>query len=207
MSALLASLSLLSFCVEDRYEAAELNGKAWAALRSGDAKKSAELFDKAIEAAPSTKPRNWQRGIALYYAGRYADGAEQFEVHSTVNPQDVENTVWHLLCLARLKDGSLETARKKLLNVERDGRVPMAEVFDLFAGTGGVEAVDAAAERDGSPLARFYADLYVGLYHEASGNAEKSAARMKAAAENAPLRGSAMHDVAVAHQRIRSEKN
>jgi hypothetical protein len=39
--------------------------------------------------------RSWQRGIALYYAGRYKDCRLQFESHRTVNPNDVETVREH----------------------------------------------------------------------------------------------------------------
>ena len=63
---------------------------------------SIEDFDKAIELDPSQEPQHWQRGIAYYYAGLYEKGRRQFESHQTVNPNDVENAVWHFLCVARL---------------------------------------------------------------------------------------------------------
>ena len=54
----------------------------------------------------------WQRGIALYYAGRYQDCREQFESHRTVNPDDVENAAWHfLVCCARRVSGESGSGR------------------------------------------------------------------------------------------------
>ena len=62
---------------------------------------SAATFDQLAKAIPDEAPQLWQRGIALYYAGRYADCRRQFESHRTVNPDDVENAAWHFLCVAR----------------------------------------------------------------------------------------------------------
>ena len=52
---------------------------------------SADAFDEVAALRPNAAPQLWQRGIALYYAGRYESCREQFESHRTVNPGDVEN--------------------------------------------------------------------------------------------------------------------
>ncbi len=92
---------------------------------------------------PTYAPQLWQRGIALYYAGRYRDCRAQFESHRTVNPDDVENAAWHFLCVARAE--SVERARAALLPVGPDSRVPMREVYEMFRGAIGPEKVLAAA--------------------------------------------------------------
>jgi lipoprotein NlpI len=56
-------------------------------------------FDEVVRLVPDAEAGLWQRGIALYYAGRYQDCREQFELHRTVNPNDVENAVWHFMCV------------------------------------------------------------------------------------------------------------
>ena len=127
-------------------------------------------FDRYLEQAPDQAPYHWQRGIALYYAGRYGDGVKQFELHQMVNSQDVENAVWHFLCVARQDDAA--RARAKLIPIRGDSRVPMRQVHDLFAGEGTVEQVlEAAIAGNPSPEIRqrnlFYAHLYLGLYYEA----------------------------------------
>lgn len=125
-------------------------------------------FDRLIELTPEVKPQLWQRGLALYYTGDFKAGREQFEVHQTVNTADVENAAWHFLCVARLE--GLEAARKALIPIEGDTRVPMKQVHDLFAGKGSAEEVLKAAEAgEGEDLRnhRCYAHLYLGLYYEA----------------------------------------
>ncbi len=52
-------------------------------FRLGMIDESIKDFDAVIEMNKDLKPYLWQRGIALYYAGRYAEGQEQFEVHQT----------------------------------------------------------------------------------------------------------------------------
>jgi hypothetical protein len=94
-------------------------------------KESVAAFDLLIKASQEIKPQLWQRGLSLYYAEKYKEGREQFEVHQTVNPNDVENAAWHFICVARLE--GVEAARKALIPIKGDARVPMKEVHDLFA--------------------------------------------------------------------------
>lgn len=134
-------------------------------------KESVAAFDRLIAQDPGVKPQLWQRGLSLYLAGDYKGGREQFEVHQTVNGHDVENAAWHFICVARAS--GLDAARKTLIPIEGDSRVPMKEVHDLFAGKGSVEQVLKAAETgEGEDLRnhRCYAHLYLGLYFEAIGD-------------------------------------
>src|SRR6267143_4151153 len=132
-------------------------------------------FDKYIELVPNEAANHWQRGIACYYAGQYRAGRRQFELHQLVNPDDVENAVWHYMCVART-DGA-EKARASLMKIGQDSRVPMMQIYALFGGKGTEEEVlNAARSGEPSPAElkqRFlYAHLYLGLYHEAQGNVE-----------------------------------
>jgi lipoprotein NlpI len=148
-------------------------------------------------------PQNWQRGIALYYAGRFGDGRRQFELHQTVNTADVENAVWHFLCVAREKN--VETARAQLIPIQGDARVPMKEVHRLFAGNAtSADVMKAAEETPAEPRTKqkhlFYARLYLGLYFEATGDKTRAAENIRAAADMAP-RDDYMGDVARVHAR------
>src|SRR5437870_5784554 len=96
-------------------------------FKLGRIKESAADFDKYADRSPDQAPKLWQRGISLYYAGRYEDGQRQFELHQTINSNDVENAVWHFLSLAR-RVGA-EKARPSLLKVENDPRVPMMQIY------------------------------------------------------------------------------
>lgn len=132
-------------------------------------------FDQAIALAPQIKPRLWQRGLALYYCGEYQKAREQFETHQTHNTNDVENAAWHYICVARATDAA--TARKQLIPIQGDSRVPMREIQDLFAGTGTTSAVLTAAKEGAATEVRnqlCYAHLYLGLYHEAHGDADRA---------------------------------
>src|SRR5207244_2311080 len=89
-------------------------------FRLGRFAESVADFDTYLELLPDQAPHHWQRGISLYYAGRYEDGRKQFELHQTVNAQDVENAVWHFLCVTRAS--GLPQARAALIPIHGDGR-------------------------------------------------------------------------------------
>ncbi|MDE2689829.1 MAG: tetratricopeptide repeat protein [Acidobacteriota bacterium] len=156
-----------------------------ARFKAGQIEASIEDFDQVVLLEPSQDPYLWQRGISYYYAGRFADCRGQFERHRLVNPNDVENAVWHLLCVAA--EEGLEVAREMMLPVGPDARRPMKEIDALFRGDGSVEEVEAAVAAE-SPGARFYADLYLGLYYELIGEMERAAAAIERAA-SLPNRG------------------
>ncbi|HZK79496.1 MAG TPA: hypothetical protein VFC46_00475, partial [Humisphaera sp.] len=142
-------------------------------FRLGHFKESVADFDKVIELKPGEAPYDWQRGISLYYAGEFDRGARQFELHKTVNPNDVENAVWHFLCVSRLH--GVAEARKVLIPIQGDGRIPMMQVYDLFGGKGSEKTVMDAAEAGKVNEADrnrrlFYAHLYLGLYSESTGD-------------------------------------
>jgi len=113
-------------------DASDLLNRATADFLSGRIERSVAGFDQVVELAPEMAPYLWQRGIALYYMGRYDDCRAQFESHRTVNPNDVENAAWHFLCFARLQ--SPEEARKALLPVGHDSREPMMTIYKVFRG-------------------------------------------------------------------------
>ncbi len=127
-------------------------------------------FDKYLELVPDEAPNHWQRGIACYYAKRYSAGRRQFELHQTVNPDDVEDAVWHFLCIAR--ERGVDKARESLMKVGEDRRIPMRQIYALYAGKGSIDEVLTAA-KSGNPSAAelnqrlFYAHFYIGLYYEA----------------------------------------
>jgi lipoprotein NlpI len=166
--------------------AAALQRRAEALCLLGRIDESVRDFDRVVELEPLGAAHNWQRGIALYYAGRFEDGAKQFEQHRVVNPQDVENAAWHYLCLSRaigLPNGPAE-ARKKLIPIERDHRIPLMKIHELYSGKATPDDVLAAAKAgkpdDNELFDRlFYAHLYIGLYYEAQGDAAKAAEHIR----------------------------
>jgi lipoprotein NlpI len=175
---------------------------------AGKIAESVADFDKYVALAPDAESRQWERGISYYYAGEYAKGARQFELYQTYHDQDVENSVWRYLCVARTE--GVEKARANMLPIDDDRRIPMMQIYDLYRGKKKPEDVLAAAEA-GQPIAAeantrlFYAHLYLGLWHEAAGRADE-AQRHIFAAEKHKI-GHYMWDVAHVHaQRLRAEK-
>jgi lipoprotein NlpI len=172
--------------------------RAEADFENGRFAESAAAFDSLAKADPAQAPYLWQRGIALYYAGRYNDCRRQFESHRTVNPNDVENAAWHFLCVARAE--SPAKARAALLPVGPDARVPMRQVYQMFRGTLTPEQVLSAA--GSQPDGQFYAHLYLGLYFEALGMKDRALEHIKiAAADRFERDGGYMHMVARVHLR------
>ena len=168
-------------------------------FRAGNFDKSVADFDKFIQLAPTQAAHHWQRGISLYYAGKFEEGAKQFESHKTVNPNDVENAVWHFLCVTRAS--GLEKAKASLMPIEGDTRVPMKEIHALFAGKAKVDDVLAAAKESKGEEGLFYAHLYLGLYYEAIGDKARTREHIFKAARDfkAPHY---MGDVARVHARL-----
>ncbi|MEI6535219.1 MAG: hypothetical protein WCN98_07765 [Verrucomicrobiaceae bacterium] len=183
-------LGLFSFATSPSVHAQDKDANTWmrdgvAAFYDAKPKESVTAFDKVIELAPGAAPQLWQRGMSLYYTGEFKKGRDQFELHQTVNPHDVENAAWHFICVARAEN--VEAARKALISIEGDARVPLKQVHELFSGKGTEEAVMKAAEKGepGSEELRnqlCYAHLYLGLYHEALGHTDKAKEHMLKAA-------------------------
>ena len=156
-------------------------------FRAGKIAESVADFDKFVQLQPQAANQQWERGISLYYAGEFDKGAKQFEDYQNVHDQDVENSVWRYLCVARAS--GVEKARSTLLPINNDPRVPMIEIYKLYQGKLKPSDVLAAASKDPPSLGAglptppnrellnqrlFYAHLYLGLWHEAAGESEKA---------------------------------
>jgi lipoprotein NlpI len=156
-------------------------------------------FDRAERLDPALTPYLWQRGLAYYYAGRFADGARQFEVDLTVNGHDVEETVWRFLCQAQVQGAP--AARAGLLPVKHDPRPVMGWIYQLFAGT--CDTTEFLAQyRHAGQRDRFYSLLYAGLYCEATQDSAQARHYITPAAEMQVVEDY-MGWVAMVHQRQR----
>lgn len=170
-------------------------------FRTGRIQESLADFDTAIEKSPELLPYLWQRGISQYYAGEYKKGAEQFVVHRTVNPNDVENAFWHFLCVAKIE--GLEKASKEVLLAGKDGREPLMQVQQLIQGKLPEEAVAELTEK-GSRSTKFYGYLYLGLYADAVGESAKAKKYLENCLKvDYP---GYMYDVAKVHLQLLNEK-
>ena len=193
------AMAFSSSVVVNAQDAREILDQAIDDFHQGRIRESITGFDEVIRLVPRQAPHLWQRGIALYYAGRFKDCRTQFESHRTVNPNDVENAAWHFLCVAR--DESPEKAKAALLPVGPDAREPMREIYRMFRGELPPDQVVAAGA--GSLEAQFYAHLYVGLYYEALGKKDLELQHLRIAAQPQYSVGGYMHGVALVHLRLR----
>ncbi len=165
------------------------------AFRAGKYKESVEAFDKVLAAMPQEAPHHWQRGISLYYAGRFVECRDQFALHRSVNPEDFENAAFHMLCSARV-DGFAK-AQKELIPIKADSRQGMHEQYLLWKGQGSANEVLRAA--GSNRTAQFYANLYLALFEETRGKRNDSKKYAKLANDLAGPDD--MGDVARAHWR------
>lgn len=149
-------------------------------------RQSVDDFNQLIKLQPARSDSLWERGISCYYAGDYADGAKQFLDYQNYHDQDVENSVWRYLCLA--KSDSVAKARETLINIESDSRPGLQEVLELYRGNVTPEELlekMEATQLTGEAAAgyRFYTLLYVGLYYVAEGKDDLAAKYLKLAAD------------------------
>lgn len=158
-------------------------------LRSGKIHSSIKQFERFIEQVPEEKAELWQYGIALALADRYEEGRRLFELHRTVNPNDVENAAWHFYCVAKL--AGREQAEKLVLPAPGDTRTPMNEIRRLLMDGDEKRVTDAVEQltegSDSRKTAKFYADLYLGLYADSIGDHEKARRYVKSAVESAQV--------------------
>jgi lipoprotein NlpI len=183
-----------------------------ARFMNGQMAGSVAAYDRAIQLQPDLAPYCWQRGLALYFAGQFELGQQQFESHQNVNRQDVENSVWHMLCQAQV--AGLPAARKTMIPIRGDQRVPMPEVFDLFAGNGSVEQVREAAReapvrsQEQRDTYMYYAWLYSGMFYEMTAQPQRARECMQQAAKVNPLpKGVLMGSIADVWLMLRNPDN
>ena len=156
-----------------------------AAFSANKVEESISLFDSVIAARPEAKPYLWQRGLSLYYAERFRDGAEQFATDVSVNPNDTEESIWYFMCIARLE--GFDAARAKLLKVGFDRRPVMRAAQQLFTGEADEAPLQAFASSQSADA--FYGNLYLGLFREAKGDVEGAKGFMRAAVDTVYARG------------------
>jgi hypothetical protein len=107
-----------------------------------------------------------------------------------VNPNDVENAVWHFWCCQT----GISERRSALLPVGPDGGTH-ARIYDMFRGATSEDMLAGAQD----PSGQFCAAVR-GLYFEATGNKQKALEHITAAAADRFARsGGYMHTVAKVH--------
>ncbi len=160
-------------------------------------------FDRAIKLDPKLEAGHWQRGIVYYDLGQWENGRKQFEKYQGFYDNDVENVVWRAMCMARDPKLGWAKAASDLWRVKHDRRVPLMVVAELFADKA-TEAEVLKAVDEGNPgeaellSRRFYAHLYLGLYHEVRGNKAEALKHLELASGKYKLPGY-MAEVARVH--------
>lgn len=205
------AVSLLSQVLQQDVELADayyLRGREH--FRLGKIQSSGTDFDKYVGLRPEHETRLWERGITYFYMGKFAAGARQFSLYQQYHSNDVENAVWRFLCQER-EEGVVK-ARKDILPIRNDRRIPMMLIYRMYRGEAVPKDVLRAADKGSSePIAKnhqkFYAHLYVGLYYEALGQLAEARHHMGKAAEDHRI-SHYMWDVArYHHQKFSDEKS
>jgi len=182
----------------------DLISQGIAAFEAADVNESARLFDEALAEGQASSDYFWQRGITLYYVDRFEDGAEQFRndvAHG--GGADTEESIWTFVCEAPTV--GFDQAREQMIVIEGEFRPYMQTLYGLFKGDGSVSVQDVEKKTTEEPVAdAFYYALYLGLYEEAAGDAEKAETWItKAATSDYATGGDYMGDVAVVHAKVR----
>lgn len=208
MKSLCCSVFLIALAVMTQPLRAQMDERAliergMQLLAEGRIPESIRDFNQAAERNKEVIPHLWQRGIAYYYAGQYDEGRKQFEIHRSVNPNDVENAAWWYLCMAKL--GRRTEAQKKLLPVGQDERIPMMQVYELYAGRASTQSVlDAVGQ--GNPGERerrmraFFWHLYLALYADAAGDGKTARKHLQESVKQNT--GGYMLEIAKLHLRL-----
>jgi lipoprotein NlpI len=145
-------------------------------------------YQKMVELDPQLETSHWRKGIACFYAERYADAAHQFEIYHSFDNVDRENGIWRYL--SQYKAYGKDKARAGLLKYEKDDREPFPDVYRLFSGElTGAQVLERIQKAEIPPRDRemrlFYAELYIGLNDFVEGNLESAEQHLDAAARNA----------------------
>lgn len=188
----------------DPKEAEAYHQRGCLRFKLADMRGSLADFDKFLELRPDRKRSHWQRGITCYYAGAFDEGKKQFEGYQEFDDADVENAIWRFMCMVK-KEG-IGAARKAMLKIGPDKRVPMREIYDLYLGTkkpADVLAAANAADEKGRP--HFYAHLYLGIWYDLIGDRKASLDHLNRAADDHRI-GHYMWDVARVHRDLLQKK-
>jgi len=149
-------------------------------LQDGRLAESVSWFD-ATATVGMPRWQLWKRGIALYYADRFADAASQFREDLTGKPTVFDESCWLLLCEAR--QGNFYAARAEIQNLDNKYKILSSispgigrSIFTLFSGGEGEATAKLVLEESAKTpsLEGFYAALYLGLFAEARGDVASS---------------------------------
>jgi len=158
-------------------------------FEAGKLRESVDSFREAEILRPDLRANLWQKGLAQYAVGEYGLCAAQFHDGLAAHPQDAEEAVFYLACLARLPpdtNSSQEPRRARQEEVDAvdavrrpDRRQVMNRVYEVFAGRQSPEVLEELLLTTDPPpnfnfdnrlllldQQRFYAGFYLGLHAE-----------------------------------------
>lgn len=165
-------------------------------------------FNRFLKFVPKQEAYHWHRGIAYYFAGRFADAQKQFEMRQAAGTNTAENALWHFLSVARAS--GLEKARASMFPAPDESMLVMRKLQDCYLGKVKPEELMASAQANYSSSAQlqlqmFFANLYLGLYYEASGDEKKALVHMTEASGQYKLENF-MGEVAAIKTRLLTQK-
>lgn len=146
-----------------------------------------EDYSRMVELDRRQDASHWRRGIALFYAGRHAEAAAQFERYHAFDDVDRENGIWRYL--SQYRATGAEAARRELLRYEKDDREPFPDVYRLFGGQiepreilTRIETAEVGPAEKQKRL--FYAHLYIGLNELVEGRRDTARVSLREAVGN-----------------------
>ncbi len=145
-------------------------------------------YEKMVELDPKVEVSHWRLGIAYFYLEEFEKAARQFEIYHNYDAVDRENGIWRFM--SQYRSDGLGTARKGLLNYEKDDRPPYPLLYEMFAGRMDPESLLSSVEKSNYPprykkRVLFHAHLYVGIYMEmVEKKADRAFILLKKAFEN-----------------------
>lgn len=144
-------------------------------------------YEHMLKLQPDLESRHWRLGLAWYYAGKYAEGARQFEKYYETDDVDRENGLWRFLCQSRQL--GLDAARKKMLKYDKPDRGGLGDVYRMYAGELNADQIlkDLEARNEGPNQKNqrlFYAELYIGLFESVQNKHASAAKHLEVAVRN-----------------------
>lgn len=154
----------------------------------GDFEKSEADYEKMIALDSQLFAPHWRLGIAYYYTGKFEESAKQFEAYDGYNNRDRENGIWQYMAQAHVT--SLLDARTSMLEYELFDREPFPQLYAMFEGKdttdgdGILKEIENAKEITDTERQRrqFFANLYVGIFKELTGETQQALNLLRAAA-------------------------
>ncbi len=153
----------------------ELIAEGAQSLLDGDFERSRWALDTVVLLDPGSLSALWQRGICLFYMGRFTEAMQQFEMDMSTNGGDIEEVLWHFIskCAKYGFDKAIKSGFIPLRAIN-NSPPPMERVLSMYKGCTEPDAVIASATGGHDQIiqsyngmnALAYAHYYVGIYYQ-----------------------------------------